>query len=179
MLLRKHLSLRLAWGHSSAHLSAALLQRISIPQRHLNMIELVNWAARCQTTDPRDRFFGALGLASDLGDHSSLLPSYDKSLREITDAYLTFFIHQGHGARLLESALPFKRSAQPLPSWFPGWDSAKDNESVRLKSANIKSDMIKRDIYRWKNAVYQISVDRLSVRGFRLDKFHLKTSQRN
>lgn len=179
VLLKKHLSLRLAWGHGSVHFSDAMLQRISIPQRHLNMIELVDWAARCQTTDPRDRFFGVFGLANDLSDHSSLLPAYDKSMREVTDAYLTFFIHQGHGARLLESALPFKQSPQFQPSWFPDWVSAEADERVRLKSADLSSDMTKPDTYRWKNAVTQISVDRLSVRGFRLDSIHLKTSHKN
>ena len=101
-MIQKHMVYRLAFGHSIAQ------SRPKTPQEHMNLINLVDWAYICDTTDPRDRFFGVLGIANDVGDASSLQPVYGKTLDEVIDIYVSFIIEKGSGSSLLKLSDPVK-----------------------------------------------------------------------
>jgi Heterokaryon incompatibility protein (HET) len=69
-------------------------------------------------TDPRDRIFGMLGLASDT-DQLGIRPDYFKSYKAVyTDAARTLLQH-GHTDILLFSQFP--KMLNGLPTWVPDW----------------------------------------------------------
>ena len=83
-------------GHTWAQVNQEEFKKVlkgsPFPQHPLHMMNLVDHASLCEVTDPRDRFFGLRGLAIDLDDDSSLLPDYNKSVKEVRSAYYMFFI---------------------------------------------------------------------------------------
>ena len=77
-------------------------------------------------TDPRDKIYAALGLATD----SSLTPVADYSL-PTANVYLQFakyMITHGHGIEMLQEAAAFP-STLDFPSWVPDWSSSVANIS--------------------------------------------------
>jgi hypothetical protein len=183
ILMRKHLSIRLAKGHSWSQMDPEIfrqsLEGKAFPQDHLRMISLVDWATKCEVTDPRDRFFGLLGLANDLDNDSSLEPDYNKSLNEIRDAYHALFIRQGHGSRLLAGARPLKALDPSQPSWTKRWNPKVDDEVCVISSAGLSRTVITPNWDRWRAAVSQVTDSSLAVRGFRIDQLHLITTKTN
>lgn len=183
VLLPKYLSLRIAVGHHQNSFSEAETRRMSDGkpwiQGRLNMLKLVKCTSWCEVTDPRDQFFGMLGLANDLDDDPSLLPDYSKSLEEVMDAYHAFFVRQGNGSEMLKIPRPPTRSAECGPSWIPNWRNANDKEVPCLRSAKLSQTVITPDPERWKGAVSLINKNALAVAGFTIDRLQYLTKSAN
>lgn len=58
---------------------------------------------KSEATDPRDRLFALLGLASD-GDDPSLIPNYVESIEIVFLRYSNRFVRHGDGINLLYQA---------------------------------------------------------------------------
>ncbi|KAI8951141.1 HET-domain-containing protein [Xylaria longipes] len=75
------------------------------------------------SSDPRDKIFALLGLASDRRDLSTrgVNPDYTKSCQEVYTFTTSVLLQQGH-LSLLSFVQPHRRSAHGnLPSWVPDW----------------------------------------------------------
>lgn len=78
-------------------------------------------------TDPRDKIYAVLTLATD----SSLTPVADYSL-PTADVYLQFvkyLITHGHGIEMLQEAAAFP-STLDIPSWLPDWSSSVSSQHL-------------------------------------------------
>ncbi|VUC25546.1 unnamed protein product [Clonostachys rosea] len=76
------------------------------------------------SSDPRDKVFGLLGLASDREEFEKLgvFPDYSKSCREVYTLTMVALMQLGHLSHLSCCQMP---KAQPdLPSWVPDWSQA-------------------------------------------------------
>lgn len=74
-----------------------------------------------ESTDPRDKIFALLSLASDREDlgRSGILPDYTRSCAEVYTSAMAALLQQGHMSLLSFCQTP---KLQPnLPSWVPDW----------------------------------------------------------
>lgn len=176
VLIQKHIFCRLALGHDIPQQSLAKLGEKSIPQHYFNLINLVIGASLCNTTDPRDRFFGVLGLANDVDDAPSLQPDYGKTLKDVMDAYISFFVAQGNGKSVLQSSRPRVRSTRSWPSWYPCWHMKASEYFQTFESEALSGNILGLEPEHLKSAVTMLTKAKLSVRGFKVDRVHARTT---
>lgn len=70
------------------------------------------------TSDPRDRVFSLLNLATDTR-HFSTFPDYSKTCEEVYTEAAMYFLNQGYIDALVFCQFP--RKLETLPSWVPDW----------------------------------------------------------
>lgn len=91
---------------------------------------------RFQTTDPKDKIYGLLGLASDV-EQLDILPDYTKSVEEIYTEVASKILSDGD-FRLLQACQHKDGRVLKLPSWVPDWrldllSSPSDFVSIGIK----------------------------------------------
>ncbi|KAF4452935.1 HET-domain-containing protein [Fusarium austroafricanum] len=94
-----------------------------------SMLHLLRSCLIRQSTDPRDRFYAVLGLASDAGDFGK--PSYTISAEEVFEKFAQKIINRGQSLELLsyarsglitpEEGISCSLDFSILPSWVPHW----------------------------------------------------------
>ena len=89
-------------------------------------------ARRTSATDPRDKIFGLLGLASDGPDFNHLV-NYSKSAEEVYQDYARAFVERGQGIVMLHQVDSRISKTLDIPTWVP--------VSI-LSSARIRSRFI-------------------------------------
>ncbi|KAG4427692.1 hypothetical protein IFR05_016824 [Cadophora sp. M221] len=83
------------------------------------LIHLLSLFDKSEATDPRDRIFSLLGLASD-GTDEEYRPDYNESIASVSRRFSLGFIQKGHGIRVLLLA-GFSSEVSAYPSWAPDW----------------------------------------------------------
>ncbi|KAJ2993565.1 hypothetical protein NUW58_g1804 [Xylaria curta] len=132
------------------------------------------------SSDPRDKIFALLGLASDRDDliDRGVIPDYTKSHREVYTMTTSALLQQGH-LSLLSFVQPQKSSAQrDLPSWVPDWyqpltaplqivydDHMILRPEFRASGVNHSNSVIKVDCS-------SPDISRISLEGYAWDKVH-------
>lgn len=105
------------------------------------------YCLRFKATDPRDKLFALLGLATDAND-PVLRPNYTASVREVFTASSRYMMTTNKSLRILHIAgIGWSRQIQDLPSWVPDWSAP--------HRVTIFGDMVD-------NAAYQASASLLS-----------------
>ena len=89
-----------------------------IPAIRLSLCHLLFVFGKSEATDPRDRLFALLGLASD-GDDPSLIPNYVESIEMVFLRYSNHFVRHGDGINLLYQAVGASKTDLSIPSWVP------------------------------------------------------------
>ncbi len=76
------------------------------------------------STDPRDKIFALLGLASDQEDlrKKGVYPDYSKSCEEVYTLTAAALLKQGHLSML--SFIQYPKIQNNLPSWVPDWSKS-------------------------------------------------------
>ena len=105
------------------------------------------YCLRFKATDPRDKIFALLGLATDAAD-PVLHPNYRATAREVFTASSSYMMTTNKSLRILHIAgLGWSRQILDLPSWVPDWSAPQratvfgdmaDNASYRA-SASLPS----------------------------------------
>jgi hypothetical protein len=74
-----------------------------------------------EATDPRDKIYGLLGLASDKDqlNEFGIAPDYTRSCQDLYISVGAALLRQGHVSAL--SLAQFSKSQSGLPSWVPNW----------------------------------------------------------
>ncbi|KAL5317854.1 hypothetical protein ACEPPN_014954 [Leptodophora sp. 'Broadleaf-Isolate-01'] len=83
------------------------------------LIHLLSLFDRSEATDPRDRIFSLLGLASD-GTDEEFRPDYNESIETVSRRFSLGFIQKGYGMRVLLLA-GLSNEVPNYPSWVPDW----------------------------------------------------------
>ncbi|KAI1119469.1 heterokaryon incompatibility protein-domain-containing protein [Nemania sp. NC0429] len=83
------------------------------------LLELLHQHRDCESTDPRDKVYGLLGLSGDAED-IGITPSYDQTPEEI---FIDLFEKHVLATKSLDMicAVRFPRRPTNLPSWVPDW----------------------------------------------------------
>ncbi|KAG4425994.1 hypothetical protein IFR04_000938 [Cadophora malorum] len=102
-----------------ANMGAFGLTELNDPTVHHPLINLLFIFDRCEATDPRDRLFSLLGLASD-GLDEEFRPDYDESIASVARRFSQGFIKKGHGMQVLYLA-GVSDDLPTWPSWVPNW----------------------------------------------------------
>jgi hypothetical protein len=94
-----------------------------------NMLHLLRSCSTRQSTDPRDRFYAVLGLASDARNFGK--PSYTIPAQEVFENFTQKIMNQGQSLELLsyarsalitpEEGISCNLDFSVLPSWVPHW----------------------------------------------------------
>ncbi|KAH9207202.1 heterokaryon incompatibility protein-domain-containing protein [Leptodontidium sp. 2 PMI_412] len=101
-------------AHSALGLSELTFSTIQQP-----LIHLLSLFDRSEATDPRDRIFSLLGLASD-GTDEEFRPDYNESIETVSRRFSLGFIQKGYGMRVLLLA-GLSNEVPNYPSWVPDW----------------------------------------------------------
>ncbi len=81
------------------------------------------YCLRFKATDPRDKLFALLGLATD-ADDPVLLPNYKATVREVFTASSRHMMTTNKSLRILHIAgIGWSRQIKDLPSWVPDWSA--------------------------------------------------------
>jgi hypothetical protein len=83
------------------------------------LLELLHQHRDCESTDPKDKVYGLLGLSGDVED-IGITPNYDQSLEEIfTDLFKKHVL--ATNSLDMICAVRFPKQFASLPSWVPDW----------------------------------------------------------
>jgi hypothetical protein len=99
-----------------------LRQTYSNPYVHhrYDLLQLLELCSYAESTEPRDKLFALLSLASDAGD-PMLDPDYVSPLEDVMLRYAQVFVERGNTMNLLYRAGTSKNSIPGCPSWIPDW----------------------------------------------------------
>ncbi|KAH7084415.1 heterokaryon incompatibility protein-domain-containing protein [Paraphoma chrysanthemicola] len=114
---------------------AALLRATCVGTINLNR----HGPHHLDATDPRDKVFALLDLATDQEEleHAGIFPDYEKSFQEVYTMTMAVLLQQGH-ISLLSMCQP--RKSPGLPSWVPDW-----SQSVTDMLQDVENDHITLD----------------------------------
>ena len=114
-----------AWVHqqwllrSRASLGHDLAYDDTLRKEAIGLIELLWGCRHCKATDPRDHYFGLLGLAPDVADEPALAADYLKPFEDVAIEYGCYFIKSGLGLGILYSSNDVETFDENIPSWVP------------------------------------------------------------
>ena len=87
----------------------------------LTLLELMHVSRSNRSTDPRDKIYGVLGIAADIGAHH-IDPDYELSVEDVYRNLALSFIDKENNVDFLSAVEDYKwRVHQALPSWVPDW----------------------------------------------------------
>jgi len=103
--------------------------RKSYQTKKLDIFSLLAKYGDQRTTDPRDKVFALLGLATD-DSSGTLLPDYAKSWEEVYIETARHIIKRNRTLTILSMAGAFSERSTELPSWVPDWRSKQSSNSL-------------------------------------------------
>lgn len=124
----------------------ALREDITLKTDLHQLIQILGEFRNFQSTDPRDKIFGFLGLFHGMFDLPS--PEYKSSVENVYRRYARYFIKHDQGPEIIEQA-DISRALHPrsaLPSWCPDWtlgilNTWKSDEDTFDASLGTKAQM--------------------------------------
>lgn len=132
----------------------------TIPVIRLSLCNLLIVFGKSEATDPRDRLFALLGLASD-GDDPSLMPNYVESIEMVFLRYSNHFVRHGDGINLLYQAVGASKTDLSIPSWVPDCTYLEKNSTFLFCQSIVAPHLLLRLSYR---TVYTLIADRSLIR---------------
>jgi hypothetical protein len=103
-----------------------------------SFIELVDWTKLSQCTDPRDRVFALLSLASESQSWLLVQPDYSRSASDIYRDVVVNHIKQTKTLKILCS-VEFQNLQTDMPSWVPDWTNPRLSEILSMQIVAINS----------------------------------------
>ena len=109
-------------ARAASYALGILRQTYSNPYIHhrYDLLQLLELCSYAESTEPRDKLFALLSLASDAGD-PMLDPDYESPLEDVMLRYAQVFVERGNAMDLLYRAGTSKNSLPGCPSWIPDW----------------------------------------------------------
>ena len=86
------------------------------------LINLLEGFRRLSATDPRDKIYAALGLATDASNRPRM--NYELSPASVFETFAADLVRKGDGISVLHAAVSHSQGMD-LPSWVPDWTSQK------------------------------------------------------
>lgn len=98
---------------------------VSVESRRQNtgILRLLTHFRHCEATDPRDKVYALLGLASDIPNDAEFGPDYSSSVAQVYQELVRFVVMKDQNLDILR-ACQTSRPEHKLPSWVPDWSMA-------------------------------------------------------
>lgn len=110
-----------------------------------DLCTLLSKFCKAKASDPRDIIYALLGISSDAYDTDALRPDYSKSLEDVINATVTFFLN-----RNTENG----DKKKPSPLWkYPAKDSFSQDSKVLLEASSCEQQLV--GALRGQNVDYQ------------------------
>ena len=87
------------------------------------ILRLLTHFRHCEATDPRDKVYALLGLASDIPSDAEFGPDYASSVAQVYQDLVRFVVTKDRNLDILR-ACQTPRPEHKLPSWVPDWSVA-------------------------------------------------------
>ena len=94
----------------------------TITAQPFKLIKLLEGFRRLSATDPRDKIYAALGLATDASNRPQM--DYGLSPASVFETFAADLVRKGDGISVLHAAVSHSQG-MALPSWVPDWTSQK------------------------------------------------------
>ena len=125
VLVQQHVLLRLRCGNKTGLMGKIVdfpsgIDTSIITRTDRSLQYLVEATIKCDSSDPRDRFYGVFGLSTDLDD-PGLEADYAKEVEQIELDVLKHIFKRGDGLQILKSLWCSSSTIDPSPSWLRGW----------------------------------------------------------
>ncbi|KAI4267787.1 MAG: hypothetical protein L6R38_008099 [Xanthoria sp. 2 TBL-2021] len=98
-------------------------------RRETGLLRLLTQFRHCEATDPRDKVYALLGIASDMPDDADLKPNYAKSVAEVYQDLVEFIVKKDRNLDILR-ACHISGPEHDLPSWVPDWSRASSIQAL-------------------------------------------------
>ena len=126
ILVQAHLRLRFHCGNKTGPIAqhfdtASAIGTSTIASSDRSLYNLVVMTSMCDSSDPRDRFYGVFGLCTDLDD-PGLEADYAKEVEEVELDVVKHIFKRGHGLQYLERSWCSSITTDSSASWLRGWN---------------------------------------------------------
>ncbi|KAL8771407.1 MAG: hypothetical protein Q9209_003075 [Squamulea sp. 1 TL-2023] len=98
-------------------------------RRETGLLRLLTQFRHCEATDPRDKVYALLGMASDMPDDANLKPNYAKPVAEVYRDLVEFIVTKDRNLDVLR-ACQISGPEHDLPSWVPDWSIASSVQAL-------------------------------------------------
>ncbi|KAL8917848.1 MAG: hypothetical protein Q9172_005670 [Xanthocarpia lactea] len=92
-------------------------------RQETGLLRLLTQFRHCEATDPRDKVYALLGMASDMPDDADLKRNYAKPVAKVYQDLVEFIVTKDRNLDILR-ACQMSRPEHDLPSWVPDWSRA-------------------------------------------------------
>jgi len=102
------------------------------------ILELLENAASCLATDPRDMIFSLLGLTLDIqssptvNSEHKVVCDYKRSVQEVYIDFAKVHIHTHNSLEVITASRYYKGRIAGLPSWVPDWSNMRNSSCLSL-----------------------------------------------
>ncbi|KAF2838109.1 hypothetical protein M501DRAFT_1004951 [Patellaria atrata CBS 101060] len=147
------------------------MRRFSPIPSHASLFNLVRVNNIRNCTNPRDKIYGLLGLASDVSaDDRDVSPRYDESVEQVFRRFALWCIKQTNSLDIFSSVRDYKVfSTLSLPSWIPDWTDVGGKRDITPPNPNHRASGGARPQY----TISETDENTISVKGFVIDKVDL------
>ncbi len=97
----------------------AQCRRVDSTHTPFALLDLLHQHRDCESTDPKDKVYGLLGISGDVED-IGIMPNYDRSPEEIFADLFEKHVLETKSLDMI-CAVRFPRRLANLPSWVPDW----------------------------------------------------------
>jgi len=151
-----------SWDSTAAPWFQHASQRYLTAEDRNSLLEMIKLTWKCQSTDPRDKVFGILGL-----DHSEppIRPDYSISVKHVFIGIFAHCLINLRDTRVFSWASGI-RGGSDCPSWIPAWNSP----TAFREPTDSTSDVIRQWSLKWQREfvhqidLYRFDTERLQAR---------------
>ncbi|KAL9631354.1 MAG: hypothetical protein Q9204_004267 [Flavoplaca sp. TL-2023a] len=98
-------------------------------RRETGLLRLLTQFRHCEATNPKDKVYALLGMASDMPDDADFKPNYAKPIAEVYQDLVEFIVTKDRNLDILR-ACEISGPEHDLPSWVPDWSRASSYQAL-------------------------------------------------
>ncbi|KAI4274215.1 MAG: hypothetical protein LQ337_004094 [Flavoplaca oasis] len=98
-------------------------------RRETGLLRLLTQFRHCEATNPKDKVYALLGMASDMPDDADFKPNYAKPVAEVYQDLVEFIVTKDRNLDVLR-ACEISGPEHDLPSWVPDWSRASSYQAL-------------------------------------------------
>lgn len=111
--------------------SKNVTNRLKVPEQQMELLDLLERFRYCEATDPRDKIYALLGLASDV-QPDEITIDYTMPVQQLYIDIVKFFLSKHQTLDILGAIIQQKSELQHfLPSWVPDWSFSTIHDDQR------------------------------------------------
>ncbi|KAL9036236.1 MAG: hypothetical protein Q9180_004415 [Flavoplaca navasiana] len=105
-------------------------------RRETGLLRLLTQFRHCEATNPKDKVYALLGMASDMPDDADFKPNYAKPVAEVYQDLVEFIVTKDRNLDILR-ACEISGPEHDLPSWVPDWSRASSYQALHSFASTL------------------------------------------